>query len=160
MSEDIKNDDVVPAILSEGEAIIPAEVAEKAAEIVAEIVETSKPELAEQAKAKESDSDKAPVDVITGVSGGTGSEKQALTPVADGVIGTGTVKAAKKPAAKPAETKGDTVAIHSSRNVHWEGVGKVFRGFNIVSKDAADKWLTRNHVRIATPAEVAKEYNN
>jgi hypothetical protein len=37
-------------------------------------------------------------------------------------------------------------------------VGKVYRGYNIVEKDAADKWLTRSHIRMATPEEVAKEF--
>jgi hypothetical protein len=37
-------------------------------------------------------------------------------------------------------------------------VGKVYRGYNIVEKDAAEKWLTRSHIRTATPEEVAKEF--
>jgi len=50
------------------------------------------------------------------------------------------------------------VAIFSTKNVTWSGVGKVYRGYNIVSADAAEKWATRSHVRIATPEEVAREY--
>jgi hypothetical protein len=50
------------------------------------------------------------------------------------------------------------VAIFSTKNVTWSGVGKVYRGYNIVSADAAEKWATRTHIRIATPEEVAREY--
>jgi uncharacterized protein (UPF0332 family) len=31
-------------------------------------------------------------------------------------------------------------------------------GYNIVEKDAAEKWLTRSHIRTATPEEVAREF--
>jgi hypothetical protein len=50
------------------------------------------------------------------------------------------------------------VALFSTKNVTWSEVGKVYRGYNIVEKDAAEKWLTRSHIRIATPEEVAKEF--
>lgn len=68
----------------------------------------------------------------------------------------------KEPAAsktKKTETKKETVAIFSTRNVTWSEVGKVYRGYNIVSKEAADKWLTRDHIRLATPQEIAEEFN-
>jgi hypothetical protein len=52
----------------------------------------------------------------------------------------------------------DKVALYSSRNVSWQGVGKVSKGYNIMTKDKADMWLTRDHTRLATPEEVAKEY--
>jgi hypothetical protein len=58
---------------------------------------------------------------------------------------------------KPAQGLGDKVAIYSTKNVRWEEAnGAVYRGVNIVTKDQADKWLTRSHVRIATPEEVQK----
>ena len=86
-------------------------------------------------------------------------EVQALGSVAEGVIGATTAPKApeKKKSAKPADAK-ETVALYSERNVTWSGVGKVYRGYNIVEKDAADQWLTRSHIRIATPEEVAKEF--
>ena len=59
---------------------------------------------------------------------------------------------------KDAEPKVEKVAIHSSKNVTWPAVGKVYRGYNIVTKEEAEKWLTRDHVRLATPKEVAKEF--
>ena len=86
-------------------------------------------------------------------------EVQALGSVADGVIGatTAPVAPARKKNSKSQEKK-ETVAIHSTKNVTWSEVGKVYRGYNIVEKDAADKWLTRSHIRMATPEEVAKEF--
>ena len=50
------------------------------------------------------------------------------------------------------------VAIHSTKSVHWQEVGSVSRGYNIVTKKQADKWLTRSHVRIATPEEIQKAF--
>ena len=81
----------------------------------------------------------------------------------ENVIGTAAKKTVAKKknfvhAEKPGPNK-ERVAIYSERNVNWTGVGKVIRGYNIVSKDQADKWLTRNHIRLATPQEVAKEYD-
>jgi hypothetical protein len=71
----------------------------------------------------------------------------------------GSASAEKKEAAKPKafESK-DTVAIYSTRNVNWSGVGQVSKGYNIVTKQAADKWTTRDHIRIATPEEVARDF--
>jgi hypothetical protein len=90
------------------------------------------------------------------------AEVQAVGSVANGAIGVTTApksepKPVKKAAAKK-PAKEDTVAIHSTRNVTWEGVGKVYRGYNIVTKEAAEQWQTRSHIRIATPEEVAKEF--
>lgn len=86
-------------------------------------------------------------------------EVQALGSVAAGVIGATTAPKAKekKKDAKTAAKK-ETVAIYSTKNVTWSEVGKVYRGYNIVDKDAAEKWLTRSHIRTATPEEVAKEF--
>lgn len=86
-------------------------------------------------------------------------EVQALGSVAEGVIGATTAPRApeKKKKEKVAEKK-ETVALYSTKNVTWSEVGKVYRGYNIVDKDAAAKWLTRSHIRTATPEEVAKEF--
>jgi hypothetical protein len=88
------------------------------------------------------------------------AEAQAIGAVADGAIGVATAPRAPKKAA-PAKKKKDakeTVALHSTKNVTWPGVGKVYTGYNIVDKDAADQWLTRPHIRVATPDEVAKAF--
>jgi hypothetical protein len=58
----------------------------------------------------------------------------------------------------PATSEKETVAIHSTKNVSWPGVGKVLKGYNIVTKGNSKKWLERSHIRIATPEEVAREF--
>jgi hypothetical protein len=86
----------------------------------------------------------------------------AVAPVADGVIGSATtvVEVKEKPAPKAQEVQVEKVAIYSSKNVHWDGVGHVKRGYNILPKSIAEKWLTTrsSHTRLATPEEVAKEF--
>jgi hypothetical protein len=50
------------------------------------------------------------------------------------------------------------VALHSDRNLHMDGLGALSVGYNIVSKEASEKWLTHRLVRIAQPEEVASYY--
>ena len=64
------------------------------------------------------------------------------------------VKAEKK---DPEVTEGK-VAVYSAKNLHWQGVGKLTPGYNILTKEIAEKWLTNKHVREATPEEVATYY--
>ena len=52
----------------------------------------------------------------------------------------------------------EKVALFSERNIFWNGVGEVVKGYNIVTKEVSEKWLTHNKIRIATPQEVAKHY--
>lgn len=150
MSEEINNEEVLPAVLAEGETIIPEDKVEEIKEAVAEVLETAK---VEEVPAPAADVISAPEP-----SGTVG--KPGIGIVGDGAMGSTTVPVAKpKPAAKKTVvSKEETVAIHSSRNVTWQGVGKVYSGYNIVTKDQADKWLTRSHVRLATPQEVAQEF--
>lgn len=61
---------------------------------------------------------------------------------------------------KTTNAKSETVAIHSTRNMSWAGVGTIQKGYNIVTSVQAEQWLTRKHVRSATPQEVAQEYVN
>jgi hypothetical protein len=56
------------------------------------------------------------------------------------------------------KSKKNTMAVHSTRNVFWPGVGEVTRGYNIINEEVAGKWLTRSHIRSATPDEVAREF--
>jgi len=56
------------------------------------------------------------------------------------------------------KTTQEKVAIFSERNVFWNGVGEIIKGYNIVTKEVSEKWLTHKSVRIATPQEVAKHY--
>ena len=57
---------------------------------------------------------------------------------------------------KPKPT--EKVAIYSARNLHWNGVGQLNKGYNIVTKEDADKWITNKSVRTATPEEVKRAY--
>jgi hypothetical protein len=50
------------------------------------------------------------------------------------------------------------IALHSDRNIHMDGLGALSVGYNIVSKEASEKWLTHRLVRIAQPEEVASYY--
>jgi hypothetical protein len=52
----------------------------------------------------------------------------------------------------------EKIALFSERNIFWNGVGEVVIGYNIVTKEVSEKWLTHDKVRIATPQEVAKHY--
>lgn len=88
-----------------------------------------------------------------------GARKPAVAPIKDGIIGSGSVDAKEKAPAKPAAKKedDDKVVVFSERNVNWQGVGKVLRGYNFVTKEQADSWVTRDHIRLLSPEEVAKE---
>ena len=83
---------------------------------------------------------------------------QGITAVSNGVIGTGTVKRKVSVPKVQVEPTQEKLAIHSTKNVSWPGVGKVQKGYNIVTKEQAEKWLSRSHVRAATPEEVAQEF--
>jgi len=52
----------------------------------------------------------------------------------------------------------EKIAIYSTKNIYWNGLGKIDQGYNIVAKEASEKWLTHKAVREATPEEVAKYY--
>lgn len=53
----------------------------------------------------------------------------------------------------------EKVAVHSSKNLFKYGLGELKVGYNIVTKDASDFWVTHKAVRLASPEEVAKVYN-
>ena len=128
--------DVPLAKLEDGEALIPHPLVEKYNKAV---------------KAQEERND-----VIS-------SDKMATSPnlsVAsneENVIGSASADKKEAPKPKVSESR-DTVAVYSTRNVNWSGVGQVSKGYNIVTKQAADKWTTRDHIRIATPEEVARDF--
>jgi hypothetical protein len=50
------------------------------------------------------------------------------------------------------------VAVYSEKNLRWNMIGTLTPGYNIVTKEEAEKWLTLNSVREATPEEVADHY--
>lgn len=146
MLENTNNENEVPVVLSEGEAIIPAEKVEDYVKEVEELLESSKPE---EAAVEE------PVSVPK-----PGPVQPALGVVGGGAMGVSdSTKVEKKPLKKVDEkVKSEKVAVFSTRNVTWSEVGKVYRGYNIVTPEQAEKWMTRDHIRMATPQEVAKEF--
>jgi hypothetical protein len=88
-----------------------------------------------------------------------GKKTGAVTTTANGAIGSGPAdRSPKVKATEFKETKLKTVALFSTRNVLVEGIGKITKGYNIVDEDKAEQWLKRDHVRTATPKEVAEEY--
>jgi len=97
----------------------------------------------------------------------TGPKKERRTPTSNGQVnedGVITVRSAEKnypPVKKEkevVEVKDGKVAVYSNKNLNWQGVGKLIPGYNILSREVADKWLTNKHVRSATPEEVATYY--
>lgn len=67
------------------------------------------------------------------------------------------VKTTPKPEPRPQDDP-TKVAIHSPRNLAWKGVGKLNSGYNFVTREEADKWLTIRSVTEASPEEVARHY--
>jgi len=91
------------------------------------------------------------------------TQREVIGQTKNGAIGVESVsikpkKVASSEGKSVAKKKKETVAIYSNRNVSWSAVGKVYRGYNIVTQEQADKWLTRSHCRLATPEEVAQEF--
>ena len=109
----------------------------------------------------ENDALEEPKEVITAkaTKKSNGAAPQSVGSLETGAIGVTDKKPVKankiSNSAKPKEA---TVALHSTKNVVWEGVGKISKGYNIVPTKAAEKWLTRSHVREVTPEELAREY--
>jgi hypothetical protein len=57
------------------------------------------------------------------------------------------------------KTDYDKVAVHSPKNLFMYGLGKLDKGYTILSKEVAEKWLEASSVvRIAEPEEVARHY--
>ena len=59
---------------------------------------------------------------------------------------------------EPEDKSEEKVAVWSRKNMRWAGVGSLTSGYNIVTKEAAEKWYTLNGVREATPEEIATFY--
>lgn len=96
------------------------------------------------------------------------ADAQVIGNLDNGAIGVETKKVATKKAktdkapsskmAKAIQEDDDKVAIYSERNMSWSEVGKVNRGYNIVTKEQAEKWLTRNNVREVDPQELIEKF--
>jgi hypothetical protein len=52
----------------------------------------------------------------------------------------------------------EKVAVHSSKNLFKYEFGELNIGYNIVTKEASEFWITHQAVRKATPEEVANFY--
>jgi hypothetical protein len=52
----------------------------------------------------------------------------------------------------------EKVAVYSAKNLFKYGLGELKIGYNIVTKEASDFWVTHEAVRLATPEEVANAY--
>lgn len=74
------------------------------------------------------------------------------------VIASWTPKKETKESTKVEKQTDEKVALFSERHIFWNNVGEVVRGYNIVTKEVSEKWLTHDKVRMATPQEVAKYY--
>jgi len=154
-NENVNNEAVIENIAVE-EAPIEAPVTEEP------IVETKVEEVAAENNIQASVSEVSESsDAITtnDLSRSASDTVQAVGSIVNGVIGvTQTPRSAKEVKNTSNKKSNKTVAIYSSKNVSWTGVGKVYRGYNIVTPEQSEKWLTRNHIRLATPEEVAKEF--
>jgi hypothetical protein len=83
---------------------------------------------------------------------------QSLGFTKTGAIGSMAADGPKKESKPASVDLAEKVALHSTKSVRWEEVGSISKGYNIVSKAQAEKWLSRSHVRIATPEEVKKAF--
>jgi hypothetical protein len=158
MSEDI-NTNNEPVVENEKAEDTSEELEETAPEASETKVEEVAEELGIAATVAEDTTTVEENNVIGSVQKVTKEEpKSSIVNLKSGAIGSGSADRPAKKSNQKAESKAETVAIHSTRNVTWNEVGKVYRGYNIVSKTASDRWLTRDHVRLATPEEVAREF--
>lgn len=82
----------------------------------------------------------------------------------DGVIGSNAADYALQNAPKATdkapkkEQDPDKVALWSEKNIRWAAIGELAKGYNIVTKEDAEKWLSLKGIRTATPKEVATYY--
>jgi DNA-binding protein H-NS len=136
-----KSEEVLPAMLKEDEPLITKEMAQKYTDFVEDLENKENRQKMIKTEQKASGGKKA----------------ASMHSAGDNAIGSASAERPKKPSAKAGPKKA-TVAIYSDRNVSWVGVGKITKGYNIVTPEQAEQWLTRNHVREATPEEVASEF--
>ena len=144
MSE--KNIDVAPAQLQDDESLIPHPLVEKYKEAVEEL----KNKHIEESKESE-------INNVISFDKLATSPNPSVVSNDDNVIGSGSAERKETAKQEPVIEK-ESVAVYSTKNVTWSGVGQVSKGYNIVTKQAAEKWAERDHIRIATPEEVAGEY--
>ena len=145
MSNELNNEEKVTpltAILQDGESVIPKLSEESQAEIKEVVAKYS--ENVDQLE------EAADVDSII--------EEIVEEPAAEEEKPAKTEPKSSKPKTSKKKDEDKIVAVFSTKNVTWNGVGKVYRGYNIVTQEESDLWATRSHIRVATPEEVAKEF--
>lgn len=78
----------------------------------------------------------------------------------DGVVISGPAEKNYPPvkAEKSTKVPNEKIAVYSEKNLYWHGLGTLDKGYNIVIKEDAKKWLSHRSVREATPKEVATYY--
>jgi hypothetical protein len=65
----------------------------------------------------------------------------------------------EEPEAKEEEIKDSELeVVLAPRNLYWAGVGKLKEGYNLVSKQDAEKWLRVKSVSSATASDLARSY--
>lgn len=70
-----------------------------------------------------------------------------------------TVVEEKSKKAKKPKLDDDSVALFTNGTIYQNKWGEITKGYNIVSKEAAEYWLSHtSRVRLATPEEIAKHY--
>lgn len=153
-------ENIEPAKLVDGEPLISEETAKKYNK--SNTAKKSKSTKTKTTEAKKPTEDNS---LITAASKRKTpkTEQDVVGQLSSGAIGVTTKEIKPKKVASStgkaaAKKKEDKVAIYSERNMSWSEVGKVYRGYNIVTNAQADKWLTRSQCRLATPEEVAKEF--
>lgn len=166
MSENTTSDKIIPATLQPGESVIPEDKVDALQEMVNQII--SQPTATEVTAEKfgikvskpkampETDENNIIGSSETKKTGGTKkSNLQASKDTGALVSGAADRNASPTEFPKPNLPK---IAVFSTRNVTLNGVGKVYRGYNIVSEAEAEQWLKRDHIRLATPEEIAQEF--
>jgi hypothetical protein len=169
MSEE-KANDVVPAMLAEGEAVIPAEKVEEFKAVVDEIL-AAKP-VAEEAPAAEVIAESVEDAVVeekgdivvepaaSVISSVEPAKRAKPRPSVSNVKDTIASATAEPVVEKKTEKKkSETVAVFSEKNARSNAIGgNIYRGYNLFPKKVADKWLEYTFVRLATPEEVSRVY--
>jgi hypothetical protein len=151
INENVENETVIVA----EDVVESLAVEQEEPAVVEEIIESEKaPE--ETAHEEVSNIVTTPEDVIASAEPVRTPRPRPSIKDVNGTIGSATARD-KDASAKKAPTT-EKVAVLSEKNVSWGGVGTLYRGYNFVTKPAADKWVTKSFVRLATPEEIAREF--
>ena len=165
MKDDTKNENILPAMLEEGESVIPQD---NVNEFQAFFDEINKPTIteitAEEYGIKISKPKVIPETDENNIIGSSGTQKSGgkkKSNVVTSVNNTITSNAADKASTDNADISPvlrNKVAVYASKNTYVSGLGKIYKGYNILTPDMASEWISRNYVRLATPEEIIREF--